>query len=102
MSLKQISCFLVCCLILVYICYQLIFILPLVAILVYISRKVCTDDGYTSVVDMILCPKYKIHDPSKSAVLITGTSRGLGKLFAEDLMKEGFTVFGTVRKEKDR
>lgn len=35
------------------------------------------------------------------SVFITGTSSGIGLATAEILLKKGYTVFGTVRKEKD-
>jgi len=39
--------------------------------------------------------------PSNSAVFITGTSTGFGRLFTLHLAKKGFTVFAGVRKEED-
>ena len=42
-----------------------------------------------------------MHEPRKSAVIITGTSKGLGKEIALRLFNSGYTVFGTVRNEKD-
>jgi len=42
------------------------------------------------------CPK-----PHSSAVLVTGISSGLGRVFARDLALQGFLVFGTVRKQSD-
>ena len=34
---------------------------------------------------------------SKQVVLITGSSTGFGRLFAETLARKGHTVFGTMR-----
>lgn len=39
--------------------------------------------------------------PKNAGVLITGASQGIGKAFACDLAKKGYTVFGTVRKPVD-
>jgi NAD(P)-dependent dehydrogenase (short-subunit alcohol dehydrogenase family) len=36
---------------------------------------------------------------NKSAVLITGSSRGIGNALADDLSQMGYTVFGSVRSE---
>jgi NAD(P)-dependent dehydrogenase (short-subunit alcohol dehydrogenase family) len=38
----------------------------------------------------------------KKIVLITGVSTGLGRAFAEELLQEGYTVAGTVRKAEAR
>jgi NAD(P)-dependent dehydrogenase (short-subunit alcohol dehydrogenase family) len=40
-----------------------------------------------------------VHTPSRSAVLITGCSRGIGKHLAESLAQRGYTVLGTVRSQ---
>ncbi len=44
---------------------------------------------------------YKVHKPSEGAVLITGSTRGLGYDMATRFYEKGYTVLGTVRKEKD-
>jgi len=46
-------------------------------------------------------PKYVVHDPHSSAVLVTGASTGIGHKVAVELSKLGYTVFATVRKEAD-
>jgi NAD(P)-dependent dehydrogenase (short-subunit alcohol dehydrogenase family) len=40
-----------------------------------------------------------VHIPSRSAVLVTGCSRGIGKHLAESLAQRGYTVLGTVRSQ---
>ena len=45
--------------------------------------------------------KYKVHEVSHSAVLITGTSSGIGRHAALELARRGYTVFAGVRKEAD-
>lgn len=44
---------------------------------------------------------YKCPEPDDSAVLVTGVSSGMGREFALDLVKQGFVVIGTVRKQDD-
>jgi len=44
---------------------------------------------------------YKCPEPDVSAVLVTGVSGGMGREFALDLVKQGFAVIGTVRKQDD-
>lgn len=39
------------------------------------------------------------HDPSKSAVLITGGSRGIGRAAADHLLSKGYSVLVTIRKK---
>ncbi len=48
-----------------------------------------------------LRPKFVVHKAKHSAVIVTGTSSGIGKDAAVTLVKKGYTVFGTVRKEVD-
>jgi len=69
--------------------------------MVFLSTNIGGDGSYTSIVDMMFCPSYKVHSVGKSVVLITGISRGLGKRMATYFQNKGFTVLGTVRKEKD-
>jgi NAD(P)-dependent dehydrogenase (short-subunit alcohol dehydrogenase family) len=40
-----------------------------------------------------------VHIPPRSAVLVTGCSRGIGKHLAETLSLRGYTVLGTVRSQ---
>lgn len=40
-----------------------------------------------------------VHDPSSSAVLITGGARGIGRATADYLISQGYTVVVTVRKQ---
>jgi len=69
--------------------------------MVFFSANIGGDGSYTSIVDMLLCPKYKIHPVSESVILITGASRGLGLRMAKYFKEKGFTVLATVRKDKD-
>jgi len=44
---------------------------------------------------------FTLLDPEENAVLVTGVSGGMGREFALDLVKQGFSVIGTVRKQDD-
>jgi NAD(P)-dependent dehydrogenase (short-subunit alcohol dehydrogenase family) len=44
--------------------------------------------------------EYATHEPSKSAVLVTGASSGIGRAAALALHAEGFVVFAGVRSEE--
>jgi short-subunit dehydrogenase len=46
-------------------------------------------------------PKVTYKTYSSGAIVITGTSSGIGKHAAISLAKKGYTVFATVRKESD-
>jgi short-subunit dehydrogenase len=49
-------------------------------------------------------PPLHVHTPTQSyhpAILVTGTSAGIGRDAALSLAKRGYTVFATVRKEED-
>lgn len=48
-----------------------------------------------------LYAKQKIIDPSRCSILITGCSSGFGYASALHLIKQGFTVLATVRREED-
>ncbi|GMH54747.1 hypothetical protein TrLO_g10991 [Triparma laevis f. longispina] len=56
---------------------------------------------YPRWLDRILIDPYPPPSPAKSAILITGTSSGLGRAASFYLANNGFTVLGTVRNEKD-
>lgn len=56
---------------------------------------------YPRWLDRILIDPYPPPSPAKSAILITGTSSGLGRAVSFYLANNGFTVLGTVRNEKD-
>jgi len=45
--------------------------------------------------------RFSVHEASVSAVFITGTSSGIGKELALRLIRRGYLVFGTVRKQSD-
>ena len=49
----------------------------------------------------LLQRKFLRPSPQQTAVVITGVSGGLGAAVAQDLAKQGFKVFGTVRKQTD-
>jgi len=46
-------------------------------------------------------PAYVVHDPNASAILVVGSSSGIGNKITDEISKLGFTVFATVRKESD-
>jgi len=48
-----------------------------------------------------LRPTFPVHQPSSSAVFITGTSTGIGRALAARLAALGYLVLGTVRKQAD-
>mmetsp|Transcript_12830 Transcript_12830/g.23121 ORF Transcript_12830/g.23121 Transcript_12830/m.23121 type:complete len:364 (-) Transcript_12830:45-1136(-) len=48
-----------------------------------------------------LMETYPVHDPLKSAVLVTGSSSGIGKETSIRYAEKGYTVLATVRKDED-
>ena len=56
---------------------------------------------YPGLLDRLLIDPFPSPSPAKSAVLISGTSSGLGRNAAFRLANNGFTVLGTVRSLED-
>ena len=69
---------------------------------VALSTQIFPDKGYTSIVDVLMLGAgIKVNSPKESAVLITGTTSGLGKDMAMRFYAKGYTVFATCRKPVD-
>lgn len=50
---------------------------------------------------ILFVPTESVPQPSRSAILVTGTSKGLGRHLAIRLASKGYIVFATVRTEED-
>ena len=57
--------------------------------------------AYRASLCKIVGSKFHVEPCAYSAILITGTSSGIGKALAVRMINEGYLCFGTVRKEAD-
>jgi NAD(P)-dependent dehydrogenase (short-subunit alcohol dehydrogenase family) len=52
-------------------------------------------------IDFVTRVEYRVHTPQSSAVIVTGASTGIGRHAAEELARQGFAVYASVRSDAD-